>query len=359
LTRRALLGLAVIAILAALAWGLRDQGVQAPAAVGQALPAPVPRTRVAALGRVEPKSEEMYVAAAMTGRLARVTVDEGDPVRAGDVLAVLENADHKARVQSAEAGLAVARASLDRVRNGARPAEREEAAAQVREAEAVLALAGRELERQQGLAERALGSAQDLDRARSEHAVAVARLARAQQHREVIDSPPRADDLARAEAEVALAEARVAEARAILEKSRVRAPVSGIVLRKLRHAGEQVTEMGDTPIVVVGDTSQLRVRAEVDEADIALVRVGQTAYVQADAYGERRFPGRVSRVGSLMGRKTLRNEQPAERLDTRVLEVLIDLEPGTDLPAGLRVDAYLELYRDRSGQVPGPPLGSG
>ena len=343
MTRRTLIGLAAVAALGALTWTLRERIGPASEVGSQAMPVPAPRTRIAALGRVEPGSNERYVAAAMTGRLASVSVDEGDPVSEGEVLAVLENADHEARGRSAEASLAVARASLDRVRNGARPAERQEAAAQVREAQAVLALAERELERQQGLAKRELSSAQDLDRARSEHAVAVARLARAQQHREVIDSPPRADDLARAQAEVALAEARVAEARAILEKSRVRAPVSGIVLRKLRHGGEQVTEMGDTPILVLGDTSHLRVRAEVDEADIALVRVGQEAYVQADAYGDRRFPGRVSRVGSLMGRKTLRNEQPSERVDTRVLEALIDLEPGTDLPVGLRVDTYLQL----------------
>ena len=44
-----------------------------------------------------------------------------------------------------------------------------------------------------------------------------------------------------------------------------------------------------------------------------------------------------------MGRKTLRNEQPAERVDTRVLEVLIELQPGSGLPVGLRVDTYLEV----------------
>jgi HlyD family secretion protein len=339
-------GLLLLLVLAGLAWAVRDQVSGPPGAAGTAMPVPVPRTRVAALGRVEPRSEELHVAAAMTGRLASVAVEEGDPVGQGDVLAILENADHEARVRVAEAARAVAQASLERVRNGPRPAEREEAAAQVREAEAMLALAERELRRQQGLAERALSSAQELDEAANKHAVALARLARAQQHREVIDSPPRADELARAEAEVTLAEARLAEARAVLEKSLVRSPVTGMVLRKLRHAGEQVTELGDTPIVVVGDTSRLRVRAEVDEADIALVRLGQAAYVQADAYGERRFPGRVGRVGSLMGRKTLRSEQPAERLDTRVLEVLIDLEPATELPVGLRVDAYLELGPD-------------
>ncbi|MBS1201495.1 MAG: hypothetical protein H6R22_4 [Chromatiaceae bacterium] len=348
---KTLLVLILLSALAGLAWDQREH-LPGPLFVGggtgfgtraQALPGPVPRTRVAALGRVEPRSEEVYVAAAMTGRLASVAVNEGDRVNQGDVLAILENADHAARVRSAEATVAVAQASLDRVHNGARPAEREEAAAQMQEAQAVLTLAERELKRQQDLAERELSSAQDLDRARSEYQVAMARLARAEQHREVIDSPPRADELARAEAELALAGARLAEARAMLEKSFVRSPASGTILRKLRRAGEQVTEMGDTPIVVVGDTSVLRVRAEVDEADIALVRLGQTAYVQADAFGERRFPGRVSRVGSLMGRKALRDEKPAERLDTRVLEVLIDLEPDSGLPVGLRVDTYLEL----------------
>ena len=307
------------------------------------LPGPVPRTRVAALGRVEPRSEEMQVAAAMTGRLASVPVEEGDRVEQGQILATLENADHDARVRSAEAALAVARASLDRVLNGARQAERDQAAAEVREAEAVLALAEQELKRQQGVSQRNLGSQQDLDRARSEQKVALARLASVRFQRDVIDSPPRADERAKAEAEVALAEARVAEAKAVFEKSFVRSPVPGIVLRKLRHAGEQVTEMGDTPIVIVGDTSLLRVRAEIDEADIALVHLGQAAYVQADAFGDRRFPGTVSRIGTLVGRKTLRNDQPAERLDTRILETVIDLQPGADLPVGLRVDTYLEL----------------
>ncbi|EXJ16357.1 HlyD family secretion protein [Imhoffiella purpurea] len=310
---------------------------------GSHLPVPVPRTQVAALGRVEPRSEEMQIAAAMTGRLASVEVDEGDPIRCGQVLATLENADHRARVRGAEASLAIARASLDRLINGARQAERDQAEAEVREAEAVLALAEQELERQQGLARRDLGSRQDLDRARSEQQVALARLARVRFQREVIESPPRADEQARAEAEVALAEARLAEARAVLDKSFVRSPVDGMVLRKLRHAGELVTEMLETPIVTVGDLSVLRVRAEVDEADIALVRPGQCAYVRADAYGERRFAGHVSRVGVLVGRKGLRSERPDERLDTRVLEVLVDLDPGSDLPVGLRVDTYFVL----------------
>jgi HlyD family secretion protein len=317
------------------------------AAGGGAMPSAAPRTAIAALGRVEPVSEEVRIAAAMTGRLADVSLDEGDPVKRGQVVAILENADHLARVRAAEANVGIARASLDRVVNGARPAERAQAAAEVGEAQALLARAERELTRQRGLAEKRLGSGQDLDHALSDLDVARARLARAREHLAVVDAPARADERARAEAELALAEARLEEARAVYEKSFVRSPIDGVVLRRYRRAGEQVTEMGDTPILAVGDLSRLRVRAEVDEADIALLRVGQGAYVRADAYGDRRFPGRVARIGSLMGRKTVYSDRPEERKDSRVLEVLIDLGPETGLPAGLRVDAYIEL--DASG----------
>jgi HlyD family secretion protein len=306
-------------------------------------PQPVPRTVIAALGLVEPVSEEIRIAAAMTGRLAEVPLDEGQPVKQGQVVAVLENADHLARVQAAEANLGIARAALDMVVNGARPAERAEAAATVREAEALLARAERESTRQRGLAEKRLGSGQDLDNATSDLDVARARLVKAREHLAVVDAPAREDERAKAQAEVALAEARVAEARALYDKSFVRSPIDGVVLRRIRRAGEQVTEMGDTPILAVGDISRLRVRAEVDESDIAFLKVGQPAYVRAAAYGDRRFPGRVSRIGSLMGRKSSLSDDPAERKDRRVLETMIDLEPNANLPAGLRVDAWIEL----------------
>jgi HlyD family secretion protein len=74
---------------------------------------------------------------------------------------------------------------------------------------------------------------------------------------------------------------------------------------------------------------------------VAAVHVGQTAWVTADAYGERRFAGRVIRVGEMLGRKNVRTDDPAEKVDTKVLETLVELDEGTRLPIGLRVDAFL------------------
>src|SRR5215831_12625425 len=69
------------------------------------VPQPEPNTRIAAPGRVEPVSEEILVSPELSGRLARVLVDEGALVRRGDTLALIENSEYRARVASAEAVL--------------------------------------------------------------------------------------------------------------------------------------------------------------------------------------------------------------------------------------------------------------
>jgi HlyD family secretion protein len=94
-------------------------------------------------------------------------------------------------------------------------------------------------------------------------------------------------------------------------------------------------------VFTVADVGRLRVRVDVDEHDVARVAVGQTAWVTADAYGDRRFEGTVVRVGSLLGRKNIRTDEPAEKVDTRVLETLIELSADARLPVGLRVDAFI------------------
>ena len=71
------------------------------------------------------------------------------------------------------------------------------------------------------------------------------------------------------------------------------------------------------------------------------MRVGQTAYITAEAYGERRFTGKVIRLGEILGRKNIRTDEPRERVDTKILETLVELDPGANLPIGLRVDATI------------------
>lgn len=170
------------------------------------------------------------------------------------------------------------------------------------------------------------------------------RRAAARERFALVDADARAEDRKRAEAAVALAKAELQEARALYEKTFIRAPISGVVLRKRLRAGEIASATATPPTVVVtlGDAARLRVRADVDESDVGKLRVGQAAYVTARAYGDKKFPGRVVKIGQALGRKNFRTEEPTERVDTKILETLIELEAGTALPIGLRVDAFIQ-----------------
>jgi multidrug resistance efflux pump len=114
------------------------------------------------------------------------------------------------------------------------------------------------------------------------------------------------------------------------------------MLKLFHRTGETVSNLPPTPIATVGDTSQLRVRADIDETDVAQVSVGQTVWVTADAYRDKRFHGRIAQIGGQLGRKNFRNDNPDERLDTKILEIMIDLDPDAQLPIGLPVDVKVD-----------------
>ena len=115
------------------------------------------------------------------------------------------------------------------------------------------------------------------------------------------------------------------------------------MLRKHHREGESVSNSTSAPdpIFTIGDKSALRVRVDVDEADVSKLSMGQRAYVTADAYGDQRFPGHVVRIGEELGRKNVRTDEPTERVDMKILETLVELDKGVELPIGLRVNAYI------------------
>lgn len=328
---------------------------KAPRNASGGAPAPLPNPLVMAAGRVEPVSEEVRLGLALTGKLEAVLVDEGDPVHQGQVLARLERADLQSRVAEAEANVLLKQAELTRLLNGARLEERREAEAAVRGAEAVVEQARYDLNRYRTLSNKGWTSQDSLEKAQRDHAVAVARLAAAREHLALVAATAREDERDRAEADLALARARLEEARAVLAKAEIKSPINGIVLRKHRRAGEMISESQDMPILSIGDISVLRVRAEVDETDIARLQVNQPAWVRADTFGEARFTGRVVKLGTMVGNKRVYTDQPTERLDNKVLEVLIELDGQPPLPVGLRVDAFIDTNTAALGFTGGYP----
>jgi HlyD family secretion protein len=291
---------------------------------------------------VEPISEEVEIGVEIAGRIVAMHAEEGDAVSAGQVLAELESRDYRAQVLMAEASLADARAALLRTRNGSRPEERREAQAAVVQTEAVVAQAQRESSRRDALANDGVIAREEQDRAARDLDVARARLGELRQRLALVEAGPRAEDHLRAEAEVAAAAAALQNARARLAKTSIVSPIDGTVLRRRMRVGESVSpEVPGLSLFTVADVSRLRVRVDVDEHDVGKIRLGQRAFVTAVAYGDQQFEGRVIRVGRVLGRKNLRTDEPRERVDTKILETLVELEPGATLPIGLRVDATI------------------
>jgi ABC exporter DevB family membrane fusion protein len=341
-TRRITLaiGLGVLLLTGTLIFASQRSHQIAAAATAQTNQGPL---LIAGPGRVEPYSEDIKIGSELSGRLKAVKVEEGDTIRRGQVLAELENADYRAQVDSARANVLAREAALRKVVNGARRQERAEAWSSVNETRAVLENSKSELRRHQQLFSAGVEPREELERYVREADVAEAKYDAAVQQHALVDDHAREEDQSLAEADLKLAEGQLAETEARYEKTFIRSPIDGTVLRKHHRDGESVSNSSTVPdpILTIGDRKSLRVRVDVDETDVSKVRVGQKAYVTADAFGKEKFWGHVVRVGQQLGPKNVRTDEPSEKVDTKILETLVQLDPGSDLPDGLRVDAFI------------------
>jgi len=278
--RHGLTGAALVAAASALLWLARPAVIATP-------PQP-PAWAAVAPGLVEPAKEEREVCSAIVGTLRAVLVEENDTVAADQIIAVIADDDQKAAVEQAAAQLAAARANLAEIERAYKR-------------EAIL-------EKSQTIAAAAVE--------RSFNRLEVAR------------------------AEAARASAALTQARANLDKTRIRAPIAGTVLKRMALAGGAVGNQPPTPIAIIGDLSRLRVRAEVDELDIGAVQQGQAVEVTADALPALKAKGAVIRVSRRFGGRRAQTDRSTEPADRKVLQVLIELEDSPPFPVGLRVDVF-------------------
>lgn len=297
---------------------------------------------IVAAGLIEPAGEERVLIPEAGGRLDRVLISVGDQVKAGQLIAELDNRSERAAVDLARAELARAEAERDRLRAGPRPEERAEAAALAAEARALAAQAASDYARRERLANSGQLGREALDQAKTASIAARARAHAAEARAALLRAGTRSEDLRAGEAAVAAATARIAVADAALARTRIASPIDGVVLERELAEGETVVALAPIPLARIGDTSTLYARLDIDEFDVGRVAVGMRATVTSDAFPGRTFSGDVVRVGTRMGRRRALSESPTERVDATVLEALVRLEAGAPLPVGLRVDARLE-----------------
>ena len=270
MSRRLRLAAALVLVVAALGWLLLGK-LRGPELEAYEVTArPLVQT-VVATGRVVAVSRAQ-VGSPVTGVVLERRVQEGDAVQPGDVLAVLRADDLQAQAAEADA-------ALDQLRRSTRP----RAQAAVREAEARLQQASREATRRRDLFARQLIAREALELALQ--AETVARTAAEQARLQM-------QDLAEGGPAEAAALARQATARALLEKTTIRAEVAGTVLTRNVEPGDlvqpgrvlfEIARAGDTEVLV-----------PVDEKNLEVLALGQPAMCVADAFPARPFPATVS-----------------------------------------------------------------
>lgn len=307
---------------------------------------PPPRTQaldsIAAGGLVEPAGEERVIIPQLSGRLARVSISEGDAVQAGQLIAEIENSEYRAALAAATAELQRREAELARLRAGARTEELAAAAAARDEAAALEHQAVAERDRRDGLLKQKLIAVEAAQQARAQATAASARRARTEADLALLRAGARREELDAAVAAVAAATAERDRAQALLEKTLIHAPVAGHVLKRDLNEGETVVALSPLPLARIGDLSRRYVRADIDELDIGRIRNGQAATITSDAFPQQQFAGKVVRVSQRMGRRNSVSGDPAEKQDAKILEALIELEGQPPLPIGLRVDVRIK-----------------
>ena len=144
-----------------------------------------------------------------------------------------------------------------------------------------------------------------------------------------------------AEGQVNVARAEAAAAAAEIERLTIRAPIAGTVLQVNAKPGELAGNA--QPLLVIGDVSALRVRAELDERDLGEIKLGQPAIIRADAFRGREFAGKVSFIAPIVERARINNARGQRNVtDVDVVEVLVDLAQPDALAVGMKVDVYFQ-----------------
>ncbi|MBN1960909.1 MAG: efflux RND transporter periplasmic adaptor subunit [Deltaproteobacteria bacterium] len=280
--------IALAIIVGVIFWLASDRVIDVQVTTAKNVVAGQETTLLNAAGYVTPR-RRATIAAEITARVVEMLADEGMAVKAGDILARLDDGDARKQLQAAKAQLEAAKANLPILNVNLSNAERE-------------------LKRQQELSDAGVASTQALDAARTARDGLQAQLAAAKQ-------------------QVNVAQANVALTQQQVDSSIVKAPFAGIIVSKDAQIGEMVSPISSgtgytrTGIATIVDMQSLEVEVDVGEAYIAKVIVGQPVKITLDAYPDWKIPGKVRTVIPTADRQkaTVKVRIAFEQLDPRIL----------------------------------------
>ena len=260
-------------------------------------------------------------------RIAAVYVEEGERVVSGQLIARLETARLEAAAAEAAARVAAQQRVVERLENGTRPEEVEQARSSFAASGADLERARREYRRLKSLSGTRAASAIEIDNAESALEMAEAKHSVQKHGLDLALAGPRVEDRAQAKSELGALEAALALRRRELADAELRSPVTGVIRNRILEPGEMSAP--GQPAITIAVTDRKWVRAYVNETDLGQVRTGMAAVVTVDTYPGRQFHGWVGFV-SPVAEFTPKSVETPELRTSLVYEVRVNLRDSDD-----------------------------
>jgi HlyD family secretion protein len=271
----------------------------------------------------------------VTGRLKEVLKDEGDAIKAGEILARLDDEPYRREEEEVRSQLVSLQARLGMLQAGNRPQEIAQARAVAHEREVTAANAERIYKRQEELLTSKAVAIQERDDAEAAFHEAEARLKSAREQLNLLESGFRVEDIAQAQAEVTRAEASLASARLRVEDTVLQSPSDGVVLTRAQEPGA-ILPMGTT-VFTLSLQTPVWVRAYIEEPNLGRIHPGMKVQVYSDTTPAKAYTGTVGYI-SPRAEFTPKNVETSELRTSLVYRLRIVVEnPDDGLRQGMPV----------------------
>jgi multidrug resistance efflux pump len=322
---------------------VRSQPVHATVAPPAPPPTAAFEKSVGAVGLVEASSENIAVSLPVQGMVTHIYVKAGDHVAKGAKLFSIDDRDLQAELGLRRSSLAMSQAKLEKLLRSPRPEEIPPAEAKVKEAEELYQDADVQLKLIESVRDKRAIRDEDLLRRRIAVKAAGARVDQAKADLALLKAGAWKPDIEIARAEVAEAQSQVERVEADIDRTRVTAPIAGEILQCKVRLGEYAqTGPLAQPLILMGATSQLNVRADVDEQDAWRVKGGAPALASVRGDSSHRYGLRFVRFEPYVIPKKNLTGDSTERVDTRVLQVIFALDKNAPVYAGQQMDVFID-----------------
>jgi HlyD family secretion protein len=276
-----------------------------------------------------------------TGRITDIAVQEGDRVKAGQLLATVDPVRYQAALDKIKAEVAAQQQVVERLESGTRPQEIAEAKSKVAAAQARLVETTATYNRMRELEKKRGASKQQVDDARAAYLSAKANLEAARQALDLAVQGPRSEDIAAAKASLAAKEAALALARQELADTRIYSPSDGVIRDRILEPGDMAFPA--TPVLTLALSDPLWVRAYVPEPDLGRIRPGMAANIHTDSFPDKSYQGWVGYISPTAEFTPKTVETPALRTRLVYQVRIFACNPDNELRLGMPATVHLDL----------------